>query len=113
MPGHMNVLLAEAGVPYDIIYDESEINSEFPTADVALVNIQSSDLSILFGRGDGTFKYPPKNYRVGSGPFAVTPLSLKPDATEPPGLAVVSNGAGSLSIFLHQGTHAIAPRSAS
>ncbi len=81
--------------------------------DVAIVNIQSSDLSILFGRGDGTFNYPPKNYRVGSAPFAVTPLSLKPDATEPPGLAVVSNGAGSLSIFLHQGTHAIAPRSAS
>ncbi|HET9703675.1 MAG TPA: NAD(P)(+) transhydrogenase (Re/Si-specific) subunit beta [Vicinamibacterales bacterium] len=37
MPGHMNVLLAEAGVPYDIIYDEGEINPEFPTADVALI----------------------------------------------------------------------------
>jgi NAD(P) transhydrogenase subunit beta len=37
MPGHMNVLLAEAGVPYDIIYDEGEINAEFETADVALV----------------------------------------------------------------------------
>ena len=37
MPGHMNVLLAEAGVPYDIIYDQDEINPEFPTADVALV----------------------------------------------------------------------------
>ena len=37
MPGHMNVLLAEAGVPYDIIYDEAEINSEFETADVALI----------------------------------------------------------------------------
>ncbi|HEX2138504.1 MAG TPA: NAD(P)(+) transhydrogenase (Re/Si-specific) subunit beta [Woeseiaceae bacterium] len=37
MPGHMNVLLAEAGVPYDIIYDENEINAEFPTADVALI----------------------------------------------------------------------------
>ena len=37
MPGHMNVLLAEAGVPYDIIYDQDEINAEFPTADVALV----------------------------------------------------------------------------
>jgi NAD(P) transhydrogenase subunit beta len=37
MPGHMNVLLAEAGVPYDLIYDESEINAEFETADVALV----------------------------------------------------------------------------
>jgi H+-translocating NAD(P) transhydrogenase subunit beta len=37
MPGHMNVLLAEAGVPYDLIYDAEEINSEFETADVALV----------------------------------------------------------------------------
>ncbi|HZF28102.1 MAG TPA: NAD(P)(+) transhydrogenase (Re/Si-specific) subunit beta [Gammaproteobacteria bacterium] len=37
MPGHMNVLLAEAGVPYDIIYDQEEINAEFETADVALV----------------------------------------------------------------------------
>ncbi len=37
MPGHMNVLLAEAGVPYDMIYDLDEINNEFPQADVALV----------------------------------------------------------------------------
>jgi NAD(P) transhydrogenase subunit beta len=37
MPGHMNVLLAEAGVPYDKLLDLDEINSEFPTTDTVLV----------------------------------------------------------------------------
>jgi NAD(P) transhydrogenase subunit beta len=37
MPGHMNVLLAEASVPYDQLYELDEINDEFESADVALV----------------------------------------------------------------------------
>lgn len=37
MPGHMNVLLAEANVPYDKLYDMDQINGEFQRADVALV----------------------------------------------------------------------------
>jgi len=37
MPGHMNVLLAEAGVAYDYLFDRDEVNPEFPSTDVVLV----------------------------------------------------------------------------
>ena len=37
MPGHMNVLLAEANVPYDIVYEMDEINDDFPDIDVSIV----------------------------------------------------------------------------
>jgi len=37
MPGHMNVLLAEAGVSYDLLFDRDEVNPEFPATDVVLV----------------------------------------------------------------------------
>ena len=37
MPGHMNVLLAEAGVPYEVIVDMEDINEDFPNTDVSVV----------------------------------------------------------------------------
>lgn len=37
MPGQLNVLLAEAGVPYDVVYEMDEINADFNDTDVTLV----------------------------------------------------------------------------
>jgi NAD(P) transhydrogenase subunit beta len=53
MPGHMNVLLAEANVPYDRLYDMDEINGEFPQTDVALV-IGANDVVNPAARNDKT-----------------------------------------------------------
>jgi NAD(P) transhydrogenase subunit beta len=51
MPGHMNVLLAEANVPYDQLFDMDEVNSEFETAEVALV-IGANDVVNPAARSD-------------------------------------------------------------
>jgi NAD(P) transhydrogenase subunit beta len=53
MPGHMNVLLAEANVPYDKLYDMDEVNGEFDRADVALV-IGANDVVNPAARTDKT-----------------------------------------------------------
>ena len=71
--------------------------------DVAVVNIQSGSMSVLFGKGDGSFRYPPRHYGTPRGPFAITPLTLAKGREEQPGLAIVNNAQNSVSIFLHHG----------
>ena len=56
MPGHMNVLLAEAGVPYDLLQDRDEANRAFQDVDVSLV-IGANDVVNPAARIQGTTLY--------------------------------------------------------
>jgi NAD(P) transhydrogenase subunit beta len=56
MPGHMNVLLAEAGVSYDKLYDLDEVNGQFATTDVVLV-IGANDVVNPAARRQGSPLY--------------------------------------------------------
>ena len=53
MPGHMNVLLAEANVPYEELVDLDDINPQFPSANVALV-VGANDVTNPAARRPGT-----------------------------------------------------------
>jgi hypothetical protein len=66
--------------------------------DLAVTNDLSNNLSILLGRGNGTFIQPPINYRTGEGPFAVTAADFTHSGKL--GLVVADNASNAVSVYL-------------
>src|SRR5260370_28637728 len=86
MPGHMNVLLAEANVPYDQLYTMEQINPYFPEADIALV-VGANDVTNPAAKNN---KNSPL-YRIPILDFHCPKSIIPPNPTLLPGFAGVDN----------------------
>ena len=71
MPGHMNVLLAEAQIPYDIVYEMDEVNNDFENIDLSIV-IGPNDIVNPYPL-DGVVSMPTENVATGK---AVDPTAV-------------------------------------